>query len=140
MHFPLYLSRRGGLFIALFRIPGSILDIASDPCVTAGPYLKPYDIVGSVPMYGKSLDVHACYKALQTMPDGLRFSQFVSRKSYPGQGILINPGYYYDNQVGASILQTSVESWIVPSADHCYAKRRSRSPQTKLLSQHTHRA
>lgn len=75
MHFPIYILRLGGLFVALSCISGSILEIA-DPSVTAGPYPELHDIIGSAPEYGESLDVHACYKALQTMPDGLRFSQF----------------------------------------------------------------
>lgn len=91
MHFPLYILHLGGLFVALSCISGSILDIASDSSVTVGPYPTLRDTTESAPEYGNSLDMHACYKALQTMPDGLRFSQFVSRKSYPGQGVLISP-------------------------------------------------
>lgn len=84
MHFTLYLLCLGGLFIASFCILVSVLDIASDPSVTAGPYLKLYDVIGLVPKYGESLDVQACYMALQTMPDSLRVSQFVLRTSYSG--------------------------------------------------------
>ena len=99
-------SRFVGLFISFSCtfIVGTLasnlttLEIASNSSVTAGPYPKLHDIVGCASEYGENLDRRACYKALQTMPDGAQFLQFVSRKSYPGQQALITPVYYYDNQ------------------------------------------
>ncbi len=102
MGFSLYVSRLVGLFVGLSCVSGSTLDIASGSSVNAGPYPKLHDVVGCAPEYGENLDTNACYKALQTMPDGPRFAQFVSRKSYPGQGALITPVYYYDNQSKSS--------------------------------------
>ena len=98
MHFSLYLFRLAGLFVGLSCSSGSILDMTSVSSVAAGPYPKLHDVVACAPQYGENLDINACYKALQTMPDGPRFSQFVSRKSYHGQAALITPVYYYDNQ------------------------------------------
>ena len=97
MHFSLYLSCLAGLFVGLSCGLGSILDITPVSSATAGPYPKLHDIVACAPQYGENLDTHACYEALQTMPDGPQFSQFVSRKSYHGQAALITPVYYYDN-------------------------------------------
>ena len=97
MGFSVYILRLVGLFVGLSCVSGSILDIVSGSSVNAGPYPKAHDVVGCAPEYGENLDTQACYKALQTMPDGRRFSQFVSRKSYPGQEALITPVYYYDN-------------------------------------------
>ncbi len=98
MGFSVYILRLVGLFVGLLCVSGSILDIVSGSSVNAGPYPKAHDVVGCAPEYGENLDTDACYKALQTMPDGPRFSKFVSRKSYPGQEALITPIYYYDNQ------------------------------------------
>ena len=75
---------------------GSALEITAVSSVTAGPYPKLPDVVECAPEYGENLG-HACDIALQAMPDGRQFSQFVSRKSYPGQEALITPVYYYDN-------------------------------------------
>ena len=97
MHFSLYLSYLAGLFVGLSYGLGSILEINPISSVTAGPYPKLHDIVACAPQYGENLDIHACYEALQTMPDGPQFSQFVSRKSYHGQAALITPVYYYNN-------------------------------------------
>lgn len=100
---------------------GSTLAITPVTSVTAGPYPKIPDVVECAPEYGENLDTHACYRALQTMPDGPRFSQFVSRKSYPGQSALITPIYYYDNQSKSSNRQASIRS----GSDHGPAIRRS---------------
>lgn len=73
------------------------LGVTARSSVTAGPYPKLPDVVECASEYGENIDSRACYKALQTMPDGPRFSQFVPRKSYPGQEALLTPVYYYDN-------------------------------------------
>ena len=97
MRFLLYTLRLAGFFVGLSCMSGSTLEITAIASVTAGPYPKLPDVVECAPEYGENLDKHACYKALQTMPDGRRFSQFVSRKRYHGQEALITPVYYYDN-------------------------------------------
>ncbi len=97
MHFLLSTLRLAGFFLDLSCVSGSTLEITANSSVKAGPYPKLPDVVECAPEYGENLDTQACYKALQTMPDGRRFSQFVSRKSYPGQEALITPVYYYDN-------------------------------------------
>ena len=97
MHFLLYILRLAGFFVGLSCMSDSTLEITALSSVTAGPYPKLPDVVGCASEYGENLDTQACYKALQTMPDGRQFSQFVSRKSYPGQGALVTPVYYYDN-------------------------------------------
>ena len=83
-----------GVLGGALRLPGSTLEITS---VTAGPYPKLPDVVECSPEYGEGLSTQSCYNALQQMPDGRQFSQFVSRKSYHGQSALITPVYYYDN-------------------------------------------
>lgn len=85
MRFPLSTVRLTGIFVGLLCIPGSSLENTATSSVGAGPYPKPPDVVECASEYGEYLDTHACYKALQTMPDGREFSQFVSRKSYHGQ-------------------------------------------------------
>ena len=81
MHFSLHILHLVSLFVLFSCISGSILDLTSDLPVTAGPYCKLHDVIECAPERGENLDIHACYKALQTMPDGPRLSQFVSRKS-----------------------------------------------------------
>ena len=95
-------------FIILSPISGSTLGVTSGSSLTAGPYPKFFDVVGCAPEYGENLQVQACYRALQTMPDGFQFSQFVSRKSYAGQEALITPVYYYDNN-SESLRRTSLD-------------------------------
>ena len=96
--FSSYVLRLVALFAVLPSISGTVLDVASNSSVTVGPYPKDNDVIGCAPEYGENLDRHACSKTLQNMPDGRRFIQFVSRKSYHGQTALITPIYYYDNQ------------------------------------------
>ena len=98
MRFLLHTLRLAGFFVGLPCMSGYTLEITAISSVTAGPYPKLPDVVECAPEYGENLDTHACYKALQTMPDGRRFSQFVSHKSYAGQEALITPVYYYDNE------------------------------------------
>ena len=97
MRFSLSTLCLAGLSVDLSCVSGSTLEITASSSVTAGPYPKLPDVVECAPEYGENLETKACYKALQTMPDGRRFSQFVSRKSYAGQEALITPVYYYDN-------------------------------------------
>ena len=98
MRFLLYTLRLAGFIVGLSCMSGSTLEITDVSSVTAGPYPKLPDVVECASEYGENLDTHACYKALQTMPDGRRFSQFASSRSYPGQEALITPVYYYDNE------------------------------------------
>ena len=86
-----------GVLGGALRLPGSTLEITDVSSVTAGPYPKLPDVVECSPEYGEGLSTQSCYNALQQMPDGRQFSQFVSRKSYHGQSALITPVYYYDN-------------------------------------------
>ena len=86
-----------GVFVGALRLPGSTLEITDVSSVSAGPYPKLPDVVECSPEYGEGLSTQSCYNALQQMPDGRQFSQFVSRKSYHGQSALITPVYYYDN-------------------------------------------
>ena len=86
-----------GVLGGALHLPGSTLETTDVLSVTAGPYPKLPDVVECSPEYGEGLSTQSCYNALQQMPDGRQFSQFVSRKSYPGQSALITPVYYYDN-------------------------------------------
>ena len=98
MRFSSHISCLAGLFVGWLCMLCSSQEIIAPLSVAAGPYPKLPDVVGCAPQYGENLDTHACYQALQTMPDGPRFMQFVSRKSYHGQSALITPVYYYNNK------------------------------------------
>lgn len=63
----------------------------------AGPYPKEPDIIECDPADGEGLDAQSCLEAMETMPDGLRFTKYTSHKQYPGQTALETPVFYYDN-------------------------------------------
>ena len=66
--------------------------------LTAGPYPKEPDFLKCDPTYGEVLDPQDCLKALETMPDGLQFTKYISHKQYPGQTTLETPVFYFDNE------------------------------------------
>ena len=91
MSLPLYTLRLAGLFVALSCMSGSTLEMAASSSVAVGPYHKLPDVVECAPEYGENLDTHACYKALQTMPDGRGFSQlgtFLGVQIYTFESVL----------------------------------------------------
>ena len=125
MHFALYILRLVAPFAVSSSISSTVLNIASDTSVTDGLYHKLIDLVGCAPEYGENLGLHACHKALQTLPDGSRFSQYVLNKSYPGQTAVITPVYYYDNSSEAScVITVDLAGWSSTDDSVYYIRRR----------------
>ena len=74
-----------------------------------GPYPKDNDILQCNNFYGTGLDPQKCAQALESMPDGIQFSMFVSQKRYPGQTASEVPVYYFDKEGKTHMMQSSID-------------------------------